>query len=162
MQHVRVGEDHVRALADPGPLLLRSVAVVDRVVQGRSAQLGEAAGLVLRERFGRVQVERAGPRVAREHMQHGEVEAQRLAAGRPGRDDRVAASHHVLPRVGLMGVEGGDPARDQSLSHIRVQVVGDRRGDGCLPLLMDARHQPLVLPREQPVERIRPALLHRL
>ena len=39
MQHVRIREHHVRALADRGALLLRRVAVVDRVAQRRDLQL---------------------------------------------------------------------------------------------------------------------------
>ena len=60
VEHVGVGEDQVRALADRGPLGSRGVAVVDRrpdlLVQTEGVQ---RARLVLRERLGRVQVQRS-------------------------------------------------------------------------------------------------------
>ena len=68
VQHVGIRQHHVRALADRGSLLLGRVAVVDRVVECGDAQLGQAAGLVLRERLGRDRgraLGRAGRRPAR-------------------------------------------------------------------------------------------------
>ena len=64
VQHVGVRQHEVGALADRGALLLRRVAVVDRVAQGGDLQLRQAARLVLRERLGRIQVERPRARVA--------------------------------------------------------------------------------------------------
>ena len=53
VEHVGVREDQVRAPADRAALLLRRVAVVDRVAQERGAQLVELARLVLGERLRR-------------------------------------------------------------------------------------------------------------
>ena len=50
----------------------------------------EPARLVLGERLGRVEVEGAGRQVARERVEHGQVEGERLAARGPRGDDRVA------------------------------------------------------------------------
>jgi hypothetical protein len=63
------------------------------VSQETPALLCQLARLVLRERLGRVEVEGARPWVARERVEHRQVEGERLAAGRAGGDDRVA-----LPR----------------------------------------------------------------
>ena len=64
VEHVRVGDHQVAALADRGPLGARRVAVVDRgadrLVQPEPVQ---RAGLVLGERLGRIQIERARPRI---------------------------------------------------------------------------------------------------
>ena len=82
VQHVRVGQDQVRLAADRGARLARRVPVVDRGPQPGELQGVERARLVLGERLGRVQVQRAGPRVAAQRVQHGQVEGQRLAATR--------------------------------------------------------------------------------
>ena len=110
VEHVRVGEDQVGALADRAPLLARRVAVVDRVAQEAAAPSSgrQLARLVLRERLGRVEVERARRGVGRERVEHRQVERQRLAAGGAGGDDRVAAPG-ALERVGLVRPERLDP-----------------------------------------------------
>jgi hypothetical protein len=76
VEHVRVGEDQVGALADRAALLARGVAVVDRVAQEPATELGELARLILGERLGRVEVERARRRVARERVEHRHVEGE--------------------------------------------------------------------------------------
>jgi hypothetical protein len=58
VEHVRVREDHVRPLADLPAALVLGVAVVDRRLHARHAQRGERARLILRQRLGRVEVER--------------------------------------------------------------------------------------------------------
>ena len=65
VEHVRVREDRVRPLADLPACLRRRVAVVDRRLEPLQPQLGETAGLVLREGLRRVEVERPGLRLAR-------------------------------------------------------------------------------------------------
>ena len=156
VQHVRVGEDEIRALSDRRPLALGSVTVVDRVPKGGHAQLGQRPRLILCERLGRVQIQRPGPRVGGEHVQRREVEAERLAARRAGRHDRVAAFHHALPRVGLVRIERVDAGVCERLLHGRVQLVRDRAEEGLLRELLSGRDQPLVLAGDQPFERIGP------
>ena len=59
---------------------------------GRSGRrTRSAAQLILRERLRRIEVERAQLRLARERVEHGEVEGERLAGGGAGRDDEVPA-----------------------------------------------------------------------
>jgi hypothetical protein len=76
MEHVGIGQDEVRPLADRRPLALRGIAVVDRVAESGHAKLCETAPLVLCERFGRIEVEGPRPRVDGQHVQDGKVEAQ--------------------------------------------------------------------------------------
>ena len=157
VEHVRVGQDDVRPLADlPAPLAL-GVAVVDRRLDPLQAERLQRAGLILRERLRRVEVERAALRLAREQVEHGQVEREALAARRARRDDRVAAGAERLPRLGLVAVERGDPLRDERRRDARVEVVrkrlalpGSRRLDGevrelladqdLLPGWCDRRH----------------------
>ena len=97
VEHVGVRQDDVRPLADLPAPLARRVAVVDRGPQALQPELRERAGLVLRERLRRVEVERPRLRLARDRVEHGQVERERLSRGRAGRDDDVlatlAASH---------------------------------------------------------------------
>ena len=109
VQHVRVRQDHVRAAPDlPPPLGLR-VAVVDRGTKSRQAEPREAARLILGQRLRRVEVQGACGRLARDRVEHREVESERLPGRRTGRDDDVLAACGRLPRLGLMGVEAADP-----------------------------------------------------
>ena len=125
VDHVRVGEDQVRPRTDRPALVARRVAVVDRVAQERRTQLAELAGLVLRERLRRVEVKRAGAGVVSQRVEHRQVEGQRLAAGRPRRDDGVALAAGGQ-RIGLVRVEPVDAGAGQRLQQRRVQVVRHR------------------------------------
>ena len=127
VEHVRIGEDQVGARADRAALLARGIAVVDRVAQEAPAELRELARLVLGERLGGVEVEGARRRVARERVEHRQVERQRLAAGGARGHDRVPAPG-LLEHVGLVGPERVDSAGAQGVSQRRVDVGGDRRG----------------------------------
>ena len=132
VEHVRVREDQVRAAADGGALLLRGVAVVDRLAQELQAEARQAACLVLGERLGRVQVQSARAGIAGERVEHREVERQRLAAGRGRGHDRVAAAGRV-ERVGLVRPETVDPG--EGLEQSRVEIVRDgcaRAGESTL------------------------------
>ena len=126
VEHVRVGQDDVRPLADlPAPLAL-GVAVVDRRLHALDAEGLQRAGLILRERLRRVEVERPALRLAREQVEHGQVEREALPARRARRDDHVAAGAERLPGLGLVGVERGDPLRDERRRDARVEVVRKR------------------------------------
>ena len=93
----------------------RRVAVVDRgpdlLVQPERVQ---RARLVLGERLGRVQVQRARGAVGAQHLERRQLEAQRLARRGAGGDDRRALERRVQ-RLRLVGVEVRDararPAR---------------------------------------------------
>ena len=126
VEHVRVGQDDVRPLADlPAPLAL-GVAVVDRRLDALDAERLQRAGLILRERLRRVEVERPALRLAREQVEHGQVEREALPARGARGHDRVAAGAERLPRLRLVGVERGDPLRDERRRDARVEVVRKR------------------------------------
>ena len=100
VEHVGVGQDQVRAAADRRALLARRVAVVDRVPQAARSDLGQLARLVLGERLGRIEVDRAGGVVAGDRVEHRHVEGERLARGGAARDDHVLASRRpAAPRA---------------------------------------------------------------
>ena len=102
VEHVGVGEDEVRALADGGALATRRVAVVDRRPdQLVEAEAVERASLVLGQRLGWIDVERPGGAVAGEGLQRGELEAERLPGRRPRGDDRRAVER-LVQRIGLV------------------------------------------------------------
>ena len=147
VQHVRVREDQVRAAADLRALLARRVAVVDRrpqlLVQPEAVQ---RARLVLRERLRRIEVERAGVRVGEQRLERRELEAERLAGGGPGRDDR-GAGPRALERLRLMGVEALDARRRERALELGMQVareLGERRFAGALERL--AHEAPVRAP----------------
>jgi hypothetical protein len=127
VEHVRVRQDQVRPLADLPAPVGRGVAVVDRGTQARELERAERPELVLRERLGRIEVERPLLRLLRERVQHGQVEGEGLPAGRPRRDDQVPAALRRLPGFGLVGVELLDALGRKRLAHAWVQLLGQRR-----------------------------------
>ncbi len=158
VEHVRVGQDRVRSPPDRRAILARRVAVVDRVSQRGRSQLREAARLILRERLGRIEVESARTRVAGEHVQDREVEAERLPARGSRRHDRVALRHDALPRLRLVREESADAVPRECLFHVVVKFPRYLAQLGFVRRLVRARDETLVLPREQPLERERPVV----
>ena len=131
VQHVGVGEHEVRAPADGQALLALGVAVVDRGAHLLGQPEGvQRAGLVLGERLGRVEVERARLGVRAQDLERREVEAQRLAARRARGDDRRRLPR-VLERLRLVAVELVDPGVGQALHDRRMQVGGELREDAA-------------------------------
>ena len=126
VEHVRVGQDHVRPLADLPAALALGVAVVDRRLDALDAERRERAGLVLRERLRRVEVERPALRLAREQVEHRQVEGEALAARGARRHDRVPALAQRVPGLGLVPVQRGDPLADERRGDARVEVVRER------------------------------------
>ncbi len=126
VEHVRVGEDHVRPLAHLPATLGLGVAVVDRSAEPRQAERAERTELVLGERLRRVEVQGPGLRLAGERIQDRQVEGERLPARGAGGDDQVLAAGGRLPRLRLVGVEAVDPLSRERLAHARVQLLGQR------------------------------------
>jgi hypothetical protein len=85
--------------------------------------------LVLRERLGRVEVERPLFRLTRQRVQHGQVEGERFPGGGAGRDDERLTAGRCLPGLGLVRVERVHALRRERLAHARVQSLGQRRED---------------------------------
>ena len=91
---------------------------------GQLVQLGE---LILRERLGRKQIQRARRRIRQDRLKHRRVVAERLARRRRRRHDDVAAGEGVLDGRGLMRVELVDAASGERCAQPRVERVGQRR-----------------------------------
>ncbi len=140
VQHVRVGQQHAGRLADAAAGALRRIAVVggrqrvDDAVAGPFDERLPLAELILRQRLGRVEIERPGQRIARQRFEHRRVEAQRLAAGRGGGDHHVLPRERRVDRLRLMRVEPLGPGRGQRPAHGRaeldLQLAVARRPDG--------------------------------
>ncbi len=92
VEHVGIREHEVRPLPDLPAPLGRCVTVVDRGAHARHGERAERTRLVLRERLRRIEIERAVLRLARERVEHREVEGERLARRGAGRDDQVLAA----------------------------------------------------------------------
>ncbi len=147
VEHVGVREHDVRALPNVRARLAWGVAVVDRRAHllGQ-AEGGERARLVLGERLRRVEVQRARPRVAHEHVERRQVEAQRLARGGPGRDDRRALPGGV-DGLGLMGVEALDLQARERREHLGMQLLGGLDQPGPAGPFARLAHEPSVRTR---------------
>ncbi len=128
MEHVRVRQDDIGPLADLPAALTLGVAVVDRRLHALQPERGQRPCLVLRERLGRVEVERPALRLACEQIEDGQVEGKALPARGARRDDRVAAPAERFPGLGLVGVEAGDSLGDERRGDSRVEVVWERLG----------------------------------
>jgi hypothetical protein len=144
VQHVRVREDHVRLAADLGALLARRVAVVDRGPHAGHAERRERARLVLRERLGRVEVERPRVAVAAQRVERRQLEAERLAARRAGGDDGRARPGRVQ-RLGLMRPEPLDAARLERSDHRGVQRLRERDRPRLAAVLRGLPDQAVIL-----------------
>ena len=117
VEHVGVAEHHVSAAADGAPGVLRRVAVVGEHAHleprgaghlvGEGVQLGK---LILRERLGREEIERAARRIADDGVEHRGVVAERLARGGGRGDDDVPPGQGVRHGFSLVHVEPREPA----------------------------------------------------
>jgi len=116
VQHVRVGQQDVRAFPDALPILRRRVAVVRGYLEVGKGELLQRVALILGQGFSRKQVDRAILRVLHQMLQHRQIVAKGLAAGSGGDDGDVLAAPHRVHGGGLMRVEAGNPQRAQSLS----------------------------------------------
>ena len=72
---------------------------------GKEAEVVQLAELVLRERLGGKEVERAGAAVVQNGVEDGQVVAERLAAGGRGHDGDMLAVASRVDGFGLMRVE---------------------------------------------------------
>src|ERR1019366_726506 len=87
------------------------------------------------QRLGGEQVHGARALVAHEQVEHGEVVAQRLAAGSRGDDDYVLAGYNPIEGVGLVGIQARNPAFGEGGAQLRVDErrnIGERSLRGWL------------------------------
>ncbi len=163
VQHVGVGQDEVRVLADPLAFLDRRVAVVeggaDPVAQ-RGGQLPDGAPLVGGEGLGGGEVEGGGPApvgglgtVQEGGEDRGEV-GEGLARGGAGGDHHGLAVEGVLGGLRLVGPRMLDPGLLDGRDHLRADAVRpDRmttRPGGHVLRMSDARGPALA--RGEPVQ----------
>ena len=106
MEHLRVGEDHVRVAPSPGPGIRRRVAVVGGGDQTGCVEVAERAELILGERLGGEEDEScARPDRIGHGLGDGQLVAERLSRRRAGGDDDAALGAHGVDGLGLMGPE---------------------------------------------------------
>ena len=138
VHHVGIAQHEVRARADRAPRILRRVAVVGedadllaRLPGDRLAQALQLGELILRQRLGRKEIQRAARRILQDRVQDRRVVAERLAR-RGRRDDHdVAAGERVVDGLGLVRVELLDAARRQRGAQARIDRARERRVFGC-------------------------------
>ena len=146
VEHVGVAQHEVASPAYGRPLVLRRIAVVDRVAEVRRVQGRQGAGLVLSERLGRVQVERPALRITGDRVENRQVEGERLARSR-GRGHHHSAAVCRLEGVGLVAEQGPDARCPQRPGERRLEPPGQRYGP-ALPLRLVAGAQnPAVAAR---------------
>ena len=121
MDHVGVGEQHPGLLPGQLPGGGRRVAVVGGRLHLSPGEKADAAQLVLSQSFGGVEVDGASVRVAEQAVEHGQVEAQTLAGGRPGGDHEVLAALTGVPAFGLVGPQALDPLGGQGVGQLQMK-----------------------------------------
>jgi hypothetical protein len=108
VQHVRVREDDVAAFADGFARVAGSIAIVGEDAEGIVEACGEVVKfgeLILRERFGGEEVERAGIGALEDGIENRQVVAEGFA-GRGGSDDNeIFALAGQACGIGLVGIE---------------------------------------------------------
>ena len=126
VEHVGIGEDHVRRAPDVRATLDGRVAVVDRRPQTADPETREPARLILRERLRRIEEDRPRRWIPRDRVQDGEREGERLARRGSRRDDDALPPGDGLPGLGLMCVEPRHAARAEPLGDGGVQFPRER------------------------------------
>ena len=98
VQHVGIAEHDVRLAADRAPRVRRRVAVVGEdadlelaVARDELRQRVQLRELILRQRLGRKEIQRARRRILQDRVQHRRVVAERLARRRRRNRDDIAA-----------------------------------------------------------------------
>jgi hypothetical protein len=119
-EHVGIGQNDVAAFSELGAGLTLGISVV-RVKDDRArglqhaCQFFERAQLVLRERLGRKEIERARARFVQDGFEDGDVVTERLAGGCAGCDDDVFAGARGVDRVRLVRKEFLDVIRPEAV-----------------------------------------------
>jgi hypothetical protein len=143
VEHVGIAEHEVRACPDRPAGILRRIAVIrehanpiarlglprglSRVRGERLADRLQLSELILRERLGWKQIQRAARRILQDVVKDGRVVAERLARCRRRDDHDVAARQRVLDRLRLMCVQLGDAAGDEGAAQPVVESSRKRR-----------------------------------
>ena len=127
MQHVRIGEHDVGALADGLAGILRRIAIVGECPDFRAHLVDgglQLVELVFGQGLGREKVHGAGAWIGQQQVQDGQVVAQRFAAGGGGDHHHVLALFDRLEGFRLVGIELMDAAVHQGLPQGGVHASG--------------------------------------
>ncbi len=136
MQHVGIGDDHVPGSTDQAPHVGRRITIVGvrlDVGSGCFDQAVQVGVLILRQRLGRKEVERASRVIAHDCVEDGQVIAEGLAGCRSCHDGGVLASRNTFKRRGLVRVEVADAARTERFRQRWVEIgreIDGLRRDG--------------------------------
>ena len=129
VQHIGVGQNQVRAIADGGTSIGGRVAVVSERPQ-RLAQLFRPAvelrQLVLCQGFGGEEVHGPRFRVLNERVQNRQVVAKRLPGSRGRNHHQVPALARQTKRLRLVGVELLDAAAFEDFGEVGRKAFGER------------------------------------
>jgi hypothetical protein len=112
VQHVRIGQDDVAFFADGPSRVGRCVAVIRenaKAIVEALVEVVEFSELVLRESFGREEVERAAVGVFERRVQYRQVVTESFAGGRWSDNDHVFPGVDRFGRFGLMRIQAADP-----------------------------------------------------
>ena len=119
VQHVGVGEHHIRPAANGFARVLGRVTVVGER-PNFSAQLVrgglKAVELILGQSLGREQIHGPRFRLAKQQIQNRQVVAQRLATGRRRHDDGIFAGFDLLECFRLVRIKPLNPPPFQSIA----------------------------------------------
>ncbi len=128
VEHVGVGHHQMAARADGFARVLRCVSVVGERpdvgadVGNQRVQLRE---LILGQRLGREEIERAGLGLPQHPIEHWQVVAEGLSRGGRSDHDRVFPLANRFEGLALMGVQPLDPAAEERLAYRRRKILGE-------------------------------------
>ena len=134
MDHVGIAENEVRACADRTAGVLRCIPVVRehanllaRSRRERLAHRGQLGELILGERFRGKQVQRPARAILQDGIENRRVVTQSFSRSRGSNDHCMSAGQRVRDRVGLVGIELRDAARDKHILQAAIERFGKRR-----------------------------------
>ena len=155
VDHVGVAEHEVRLGAREATAARVAIAVDQRDAQvAAQAERVQAAGLVLRQRLGGGEIERAAVRLSQERLKHRHGVRERLAAGRARGDADVVALTREGDRLGLMRPERGDAVALERGQERRRQIRRQRRRDPGRGGLLATKDEAIIGRRTKVERRI--------
>ena len=149
VHHVRIREDDVGVASGPPPIVGLGVAVVDRRNQLVGTEPVQASELVLGERLGREDQERARMPIGGDGLGDGKLVDERLAGSGRRHDDGVVSRSHRPDTALLVAPEPLDPCRPQAFGdegrRRRVEVGEESGVSGDMLDVGDPLNRLLIL-----------------
>ncbi len=124
VQHVWVGQDDVALLADGFARVARRVAVIRenaKAIREPLVQIMKLRELILRQRLGGEEIQRAAVRAFQNRVQDGQVVAKRFSGGRRGDDHHVPAGSNCFHSGSLVAIELANAFAEISRPQIAVR-----------------------------------------